>query len=360
MIDTTLLQRNYRIYSMTTKHYDAVVFIGRFQPLHYAHVEMLQRASLLSKKLIVIVGSANQPRTFKNPWSFEERASLIATALDSIGGGSDFEYVIEKNHDTIYNNQSWAVRVQGIVNSHTSASDKIALIGHKKDETSFYLDMFPQWDTIDQHLIEQLNASDIRDLYFKQDANLRYLRNVVPESTFNFMEKFAFTEAYEDIIKEREFVASYKRQFAGLPYSPIFVTTDAVVVQSGHVLMIKRRAYPGKGLWALPGGFVNADTDRSIQDAAIRELREETGIKIPVPVLNGSIVNRQVFDAIGRSTRGRTITHAFHIQLPDHGPLPKVKGLDDAEKAVWLPISTLDPCKCYEDHYEIISHFVGT
>ena len=342
------------------KKYDAVIFIGRFHPLHNAHVEMLQRASELGRKLIVIMGSSKQPRTFKNPWSDTERGSLIKSALNDIQNqDSNFEYVIETNHDTIYNNQSWAVRIQNIVSKYTEAGNKVALIGHKKDETSFYLDMFPQWDTIDQDLIEQLNATDIRNLYFKDDANLKYLKFVVPKVTYDFLEQFKETNEYQEIIKERAFINAYKQQYSSLPYAPIFVTTDAVVVQSGHILLVKRRAYPGKGLWALPGGFVNAETDRSIQDAMLRELREETGIKVPAPVLAGNIQSAKVFDAIGRSSRGRTITHAYHIQLPDHGALPKVKGADDAEKAVWVPIGSLQPEEFFEDHYEIINHFVG-
>jgi bifunctional NMN adenylyltransferase/nudix hydrolase len=122
--------------------------------------------------------------------------------------------------------------------------------------------------------------------------------------------------------------------------------------------MIKRRSEPGKGLWALPGGFVNAGTDASVQDAAIRELREETGLKVPVPVLRGSITASKVFDAIDRSARGRTITHAFKFELAD-GELPKVKGMDDAEKAKWIPFAEIKSEECFEDHYEIISHFVG-
>jgi ADP-ribose pyrophosphatase YjhB (NUDIX family) len=170
--------------------------------------------------------------------------------------------------------------------------------------------------------------------------------------------EFKNTSEYEQIIREREFVANYKKQYASLPYPPIFSTADSVVIQSGHVLMIKRRAEPGKGLWALPGGYVNATTDKSVEDAAIRELREETMIKVPAPVLRGSIKRSKVFDAIGRSPRGRIITHAFHIELPD-GELPKVKGNDDAEKARWVPISDVKSEECFEDHYEILQHFLG-
>jgi bifunctional NMN adenylyltransferase/nudix hydrolase len=187
---------------------------------------------------------------------------------------------------------------------------------------------------------------------------MKFIQGVVPETTFDFLMSFKETAEYEQIIREREFVANYKKQYASLPYPPIFSTADAVVIQSGHVLMIKRRAEPGKGLWALPGGYVNANTDKSVEAAMLRELREETMIKVPAPVLKGNIVRSKVFDAIDRSPRGRIITHAFYIQLPD-GDLPKVKGSDDAEKARWVPIAEVRSEECFEDHYEILQHFLG-
>jgi bifunctional NMN adenylyltransferase/nudix hydrolase len=265
---------------------------------------------------------------------------------------------VEPNFDTIYNDQAWAVRIQGIVSKYAVLGTRTGIIGHKKDDSSFYLDMFPQWGYENVELIEFLSAVDIRDLYFKRDVNYKFIKGVLPETTYDFLLDFAHTPEYEQIIREREFVANYKKQYASLPYPPIFSTADSVVICSGHVLMIKRRAEPGKGLWALPGGYVNANTDKSVEDAAIRELREETMIKVPAPVLRGSIVRGKVFDAIDRSPRGRIITHAFYIQLPD-GELPKVKGGDDAEKARWVPIAEVRSEECFEDHFEIISHFVG-
>lgn len=337
-----------------SKPYGTLVLIGRFQPLHTAHLEIIKRCTALTDQLVVICGSANQPRTYKNPFTFDERARMIKSAT----AGLSMRVYVEPNIDTIYNDQAWAVRVQGIHSKYRCIGTKDGIIGHKKDESSFYLDMFPQWEFVNVEEIEPLGATDIRELYFKRDANMRFIQGVVPETTFNFLEEFKTTDEYEQVIREREFIDAYKKQYASLPYPPIFVTADAVVIQSGHVLMIKRRSEPGKGLWALPGGFVNANTDKNVEDAAIRELREETGIKVPAPVLRGSIVRSRVFDAINRSARGRTITHAYHIQLPD-GDLPKVKGSDDAEKARWVPIAEVRSEECFEDHYEIIQHFLG-
>ena len=347
---------------MSNKKYDTLVLIGRFQSVHSAHVELIRRAVKLTSDLIIIVGSANQPRTYKNPWTSRERILMLNNAIDELhdaGALGTTRVHIEDNIDTIYNDTAWMRRVQGIVSKYRCLGGKTGIIGHNKDDSSFYLTMFPQWEFEEVELLQPLNASNVRDLYFREDVNLNFIKGVVPASTFRMLEGWVGTPDYLQVIKERKFVAAYKKQYESLPYPPIFVTADSVVICSGHVLMIKRRAEPGKGLWALPGGYVNADTDKSVKDAAIRELREETGIKVPAPVLEGSIVRSQVFDAVDRSPRGRIITHAFLIMLGSESLLPKVKGADDAEKAKWIPLADVRSETCFEDHWEIISILVG-
>ena len=266
-----------------SKKYDTLVLIGRFQPFHNAHLEIVKRSTALCDRLVIITGSAAQPRTYKNPFTSQEREFMIRDATRGMLGAISIS--IEANPDTIYNDQAWAVRVQALVAKNTREGDRVGIIGHKKDESSFYLDMFPQWGYENVEEIEPLSAVNIRDLYFKRDVNMKFIKHVVPETTYEFLDQFRSTPEYEQVIKEREFVETYKKQYASLPYPPIFSTADAVVIQSGHILLIKRRAEPGKGLWALPGGYVNANTDKSVEDAAIRELREETMIKVPAPVL---------------------------------------------------------------------------
>ena len=115
---------------------------------------------------------------------------------------------------------------------------------------------------------------------------------------------------------------------------------------------------PGQGLLALPGGFIRQD--EAIEEGMLRELKEETRLKVPFPVLRGSIVDSHVFDSPGRSLRGRTITHAYFLQLKA-GELPAVRGNDDAEKAVWMTLADLyaREDEIYEDHLQIVQHFVS-
>ena len=188
-----------------SKQYDFLVLIGRFQPFHNAHLEIVKRATALTNKLVIITGSANQPRTYKNPFTSRERERMIRDATS----GLSLSISINANIDTIYNDQAWAVRVQKIVsdavyNYSGPGEFKIGVIGHKKDESSFYLDMFPQWEFVDVDQIEPLGATDIRDLYFKQSFNSNFIKNVVPRSTYDFLMEFRKTEEFQQIIRERE------------------------------------------------------------------------------------------------------------------------------------------------------------
>lgn len=341
------------------RKYDLAVIIGRFQPFHNGHKYIIEQALLQAEEVLVLVGSANKAPNIKNPFTFCEREEMIrATFTHPSDAWSPFNnnnrIAVKPLKDFIYNDELWVQEVQQLVNSAADGTTRrIVLIGHTKDESSYYLKMFPQWDFLDVGHKERLNSTDIRELLFDQKS-FEYLRGVVPQPAFDLIKQ----KDMSLLIEEHEFVEKYKKAWAAAPYAPTFWTADAVVIQQGHVLLVKRGAMPGRGLMALPGGFVNQN--EFTRDAAIRELREETKLKVPEPVLRGSIVADKVFDAPNRSLRGRTITQAFlfHLTNYDQG-LPKVKGADDAEQAMWVPLADLREEEMFEDHYHIVQTMVG-
>jgi bifunctional NMN adenylyltransferase/nudix hydrolase len=173
----------------------------------------------------------------------------------------------------------------------------------------------------------------------------------LPDAVQRNLIEFRRTKVFKDIVEEYEFVQTYKKSWEAAPYAPIFVTTDSVVYTSGHVLLVKRGARPGKGLWAFPGGFLNPN--ETILAGTIRELKEETKLKVPVPVLKGSAVATKVFDDPHRSSRGRTITHATLFNLAPSIKLPDIKRGDDAKEARWWPAAEVKREILFEDHYDI-------
>ena len=201
----------------------------------------------------------------------------------------------------------------------------------------------------------RIDATKIREFFFED--NIQYTVGCLAREVREHIMyvKNQHPEAFEDLKYEYEMVKKYRASWSTAPFPPIFVTTDAVVVQSGHLLMIKRGQRPGKGLWALPGGFL--DQSERIEDCAIRELIEETEIKLQPEVLRRCIVDVEVFDRAGGVTsadRGRIITHVHLFKLQDDKELPKVRGADDACEARWVPISEINPREIFSDHYSII------
>ena len=123
------------------------------------------------------------------------------------------------------------------------------------------------------------------------------------------------------------------------------VTADCVVITKEaepKVLLIQRGADPYKGCWAFPGGFMNMD--ETTEQCAIRELEEETGLKVTTVQQIGA------YSKVDRDPRGRTITVAY-LALIDK-PV-EVTGQDDAAKADWFPLLALPELAF--DHADIIT-----
>jgi bifunctional NMN adenylyltransferase/nudix hydrolase len=179
-----------------------------------------------------------------------------------------------------------------------------------------------------------------------------------PEAVAAFLKSFVLTETFARLSQEFKANRDYRASWDESPFPPIFVTADAVVTCSGHVLVVTRGGNPGKGLLALPGGFVRSN--ERIKDAAVRELKEETRIKVDKPVLKRAIVASEVFDYPERSERGRTVTHAFHIKLDGKLPEVKLTGADDAVKCQWMPFVEVmrRADEFFEDHIHIINNFI--
>lgn len=362
---------------------DVTVYPGRFSPFHQGHAHVLRRALETSKLVIVLVGSSGQSRSLKNPFTFEERQKMIHAWFDGLDKSNIGWLHVLPIRDYPYNDAHWIRQVQRTVKDAIASYNargrelplkNVYLTGSDRDESTWYLRAFPQWQLA---LVEpyaqdnqSVSATAVREwLFGEPDLETRgKMAKLVPESTLRYLNTFSQTESYEQLKREFTFIKRYKEGWAAAPYAPTFVTVDAVVVQSGHVLVVKRGAEPGKGLWALPGGFVNQS--EKLRAAAIRELIEETGIRLAEgkkakelteQILNGSVRESETFDKPDRDLRGRTITTAFLIRLDDTKPLPKVKGMDDAVDAFWIPINdALDKTdQWYADHHAILETMIA-
>lgn len=154
------------------KKYDYVIFIGRFQIFHNIHHNIVKKALKMGKRVILIIGSANELRTEKNPFTVEERVCMIQLA-------ENCKRIIFSSVIDYHNNVKWAKAVQEIVNEIAKPKSKIALIGCFKDQTSYYLKLFPEWEFINVENISGLNATDLRMALYTGNLD-KYKKDIHP------------------------------------------------------------------------------------------------------------------------------------------------------------------------------------
>lgn len=371
------------------KDFDLLVLILRGRLFHKGHESVVEAAKAKAFNVLLIVGSDNISRSHDgNEFIAEEAVSMIRAVYPESGAGATVSVrtIGDVMHDE--GDLFWLMNVQRAVYEEKKAIARwrgaeaeqgklrVGLIGFSKDRTSYYLKKFPQWKSVNvegyRHNGHIVSATDLRREFFYGErfgtAALPAIRNRVSEPVARWLFDWATDNhsTIEWLRNESGFCVNYKveHEFLGridaegkrkrLPYNPTHNTTDSVVVQSGHALLVRRGKNPGLGKWALPGGFLS-DKERT-RDGVIRELREETKLQMPANVLKLAFRHKVVFSDPYRSKRGRIITHAYLYLLNDRTVLPLIdpEGGDDADRAEWVPLGEIDPLTMYEDHYFIL------
>lgn len=345
-------------------NHDLAVYIGRFQPFHLGHAALLRQALRLAARCVVVIGSAHQARTPKNPFTWQERAEMIRLAMPE-ADRARLHFVPVRDY---YNEARWLSAVREGVLASFDPPDagrrvSIALVGHFKDATSDYLRAFPGWTLVEAPRGHPVDGSSLRDAYFgcagrQLDATLAALVGQAPPSTLDFLRAWHALPQFAELAEEWAMLRRYREAWAAAPYPPVFVTVDAVVLCAGHVLLVRRGQAPGKGLHAVPGGFI--EQRETAYQSAVRELREETALGLLEMSLRQHLKAVAVFDHPDRSQRGRTITHAHFFDLGERA-LPEVRAGDDAAAAQWVPIGEVAALedRFLDDHFHMLDHFLG-
>ena len=310
------------------------IFIGRFQPVHHGHIHAIGVAASQVQKLYILIGSANQCRSIKNPWTYEERKQMLSLKLHA---ERITNYEIIPLNDYRYSDTQWMSDVRATI-EHFNMGAPI-LFGHIK-EGNDYLKWFPELKFKSIEAQYNIDATHIREEMFKNDDPL------MPETVRG---DYAFYQKEKQLFKDYPF-----------PETLNFNCSDAILECQGHVLLIQRKFSPGRGAWALPGGFRNQR--ETFLDCAIRELIEETNVRVPEKVLRGSIVKTELFDSPRRSFGIPRNTMAVYMRIspnPDYS-LPRANGADDAALCKWVPLTdALNNIEMYDDHKDIISKVTG-
>lgn len=345
---------------------DATVVIGRFSPYN-----LTQHAALLSAlqqpgAVAVVIGSAFHARTPRDPFTWQERQAMIELCLPE-GAADRVAFIPLRDY---YDDRRWAAAVERAVRAALPEARRVQLVPTSTQNVECYSRWLPDWPQLepegpavdDKALLRALLSGDLqseRGMAPQRapiETALAAVAPMLPPEMIGYLRAWSKLPCYEEMVAEQRANAAENAKWDGAPYPVIFVTVDIVVRAANHVLLVKRGHRPGKGLWALPGGFL--DVHERLLTSAIRELHEETELGIPAETLKRRLKDVVVFDHPDRATRARTITHAHYFELQDE-QLPPVKGGDDAAHAEWVPIAELSKLEeqVFEDHFHILDHF---
>lgn len=179
---------------------DYAVAIGRFQPVHCGHVALLQACLRQARRVVVLAGSAHQPRSCKNPFTLQERAEMLRAALPA---HERVRLQVRGVGDVPGDDAAWVAAIEAqvhaaiVADGANPAAMRVVLVGHLKDASSYYLRLFPRWQWLHIDNVAGINATDIRASYYAAaqppDA-LWQQPAVVPASTVAFLQAFRRTQ----------------------------------------------------------------------------------------------------------------------------------------------------------------------
>lgn len=144
---------------------DLAVVIGRFQPFHHGHAGLLQQALASANEVLVVLGSSFHARSAKNPFTWREREAIIRACLPDF----DQERVRFAPVRDYYEDGRWADAVRQAVIENAKPAARVKLVGHFKDDSSYYLNHFPQWELLAIERQHPIDATSIRRALFEAE-----------------------------------------------------------------------------------------------------------------------------------------------------------------------------------------------
>ena len=372
------------------------VYIGRFQPFHKGHKAIVDLTVKMMKPgdtFTIIIGSADQQETERNPLSASQRKEMLLIELEG------YPVTISTINDSPYNYDLWIEHLCAKMLGFKSAThddflekqedfikgfSNICIVGMENVEE--YIDRITKYYTyaptghfnlgINSHIFSELDTqtsvhgSSIRALACSEDRGhlenfYSAIKDLVDEKVLAYLKTVNFPLiVYNAYIKGINYAAS-----TGCKYNSCFMTVDNIVFDKflDQVLLIKRK---DNGKFAIPGGF--AEPYMNMKDNALRELEEETSITakmlkdafVKIDELEPTLIDAPYRDP--RSSHKCNFVSAVYVWQSKVDALknfiPYIKAGDDAVDTVWLSkeeCEDLPAWRFHADHKKIICKLLG-
>lgn len=273
---------------------DVGVIIGRFQVpmLHKGHLKLFETVLARHKRVLVLLGNSAWRGGIQNPLDYHTREQMIRGL---------FPNVLVSLITDRRTNEEWSQDVDKAIRS-IFPFERITLYGGRKGFVSFYSGIFSTVETLEDPQFDAQSGTDLRSA-----------TAALPIDSIDFRSGVIYASR-------------------ALPSGPV-ACVDGAVVRDGssngpEILLIRK---PMEKNWRFPGGRLDIG-DVSLDEAAVREVREETGVEVGKPIYitsEGSIPD-------WRATKSGLAIHSAIFYMPYI--FGSAKGSDDAEVAKWFPL----------------------
>lgn len=286
------------------------LYIGRFQPFHLGHLDAINQIKVKGfEKIIIGIGSSQEERTSRNPFSYYERREMIDMVLRS----KDIQYEFLSIPD-FGDDKKWTEYIL----DNCLDFEKV-FSGNPHVEKCFY----GHKDFGNLEINESVKATNIRKNLGNKVSDWEEL---VPNEIVSFI-KSKISQLEEVLRPELK--------------TPLLAVDG--IVQRGDSILLIERLNPPFG-YALPGGFV--DVGESCEDAVVRELKEEVDLDIESISLFG------VYSDPKRDSRGH-VASVVYVTKTSSNPLAG----DDAKDYYWIKLDDIDNIQLAFDHRRIIEDY---
>lgn len=162
--------------------------VGRFQPVHLGHLQMIRHAKNYCDTLVILIGSSQESRTEKNPFTFEERAYFLRGALGYTNDSNNV-FIVPLPDAGIGNGTEWGKYVLNTLYNYTGYKDNLVTFsGYEERRRSWY---------------EGLGVDDIM-IDKRKDLSATYVREKLREYNNGLCEKTSFSGILSSAIWSNE------------------------------------------------------------------------------------------------------------------------------------------------------------
>lgn len=323
------------------------VVIGRFQPMHNGHAELLQKVTsdmTQYDSILVLLGSANKTRRFENPYPWYDRANVIKEYLvQELGTNYRRTYTMPLN-DFDYADALWEDNLHNLLKKEFYDYDEIVFCSGKKGgDDELRASWARGYETRGYDIESKLSATDVRAC-LRNDVPVH---NMVPKCS---MEMISNSPEVVKFLKDTYNSAkNYIDSFSG-PFPTQFAATDIIVRdRMGRHLAVRRGSGVGSGDIAWPGGHL--EINLTSWDNAKKELLEETNLNIDEVSYN--IITSWNCTEPGRSLLRRMTTEVFLVDIDESFDNLDIKIPEDEEvtEILFLKEDEVHATSWFSDHY---------